>query len=375
MIEVFNCSFGFLMVLYLFLFLLDSFISILKVINFYNVFHRNIDKVEKKIIDILDRARINDVIYSALTYVFEGGGKKIRPSLTMLCADILSDVFALELNGEHLITSSACVELLHGASLILDDVVDNSTMRRGKPSLNVVVGNKISVISASFLLGVISDELAKIGNIQLVRRFSEVARQMAEGQILEFKIIAENVPSYEARENILNFYYEVISKKTASLFRLSAEIPHIIYDGEYKNKSELGRLSQDLFSKFSELGFYFGIIFQIKDDIIDFIPGGTGKPHLKDLKEGKLTLPVILSDNFDIIKDILRKNIVDGEVPDDVCEAVFYLVKNGKGMERAEEEIRKISRKIFDIIDGISVENSKKENLSKFVEFLLIRTS
>ncbi len=339
------------------------------------MFHRNIDRVEKKIIDILDRAKINDVIYSALTYVFEGGGKKIRPSLTMLCADILSDVFSLEINGEHLFTSSACVELLHGASLILDDVVDNSTMRRGKPSLNVVVGNKISVISASFLLGVISDELAKIGNVQLIRRFSEVARQMAEGQILEFKIIAENVPPYETRENILNFYYEVISKKTASLFRLSAEIPTIIYDGEYKNKSEFGRLNQELFSKLSELGFYLGIIFQIKDDIIDFIPDGTGKPHLKDLKEGKLTLPVILSDNFDKVKDILRKNIVDGEVPDDVCEFVFYLVKNGRGMERAEDEIRKISRKIFDIIDEISIENSKKENLSKFVEFLIIRTS
>jgi octaprenyl-diphosphate synthase len=339
------------------------------------VFHKNIDKVERKIMDILERAKINDVIYSALTYVFDGGGKKIRPSLTMLCADILVDGFDFKLNFDYLISSSACVELLHGASLILDDVIDNSTMRRGKPSLNVVVGNKIAVISAAFLLGVISDELAKIGNIHLIRRFSEVARQMAEGQILEFKIIAENIPSYEARENILNFYYEVISKKTASLFRLSAEIPLIICDGKYKNKSEFSLSNQDLFSKFSELGFYFGIIFQIKDDIIDFIPDRTGKPHLKDLKEGKLTLPVILSDNFEKIKDMLRKNMVDGEVPDDICDAVFYLVKNGKGIERAEDEIRNISRKIFDIIDDISIENSKKENLIKFVEFLIIRTS
>jgi octaprenyl-diphosphate synthase len=340
------------------------------------VFHKNIDKVERKIGDILDKAKINDVIYSALTYIFEGGGKKIRPSLTMLCADILVDRFDFELNSEHLISSSACVELLHGASLILDDVIDNSTMRRGKPSLNVVMGNKISVISAAFLLGIISDELAKIGNIFLIRRFSEVARQMAEGQILEFKIIAENIPSYETRENILNFYYEVISKKTASLFRLSSEIPLIIYDGEYKNKSEFtAYLNQDLFFKFSELGFYFGIIFQIKDDIIDFIPDGTGKPHLKDLKEGKMTLPVILSDNFDKIKDILKKNMVDGEVPDNVCEEVFFLVKSGKGIERAEDEIKNFSRRIFGIIDEISVENSKKENLNKFVEFLIIRTS
>jgi octaprenyl-diphosphate synthase len=339
------------------------------------VFHRHIDKVERKIIDILERAKTNDVIYSALTYVFDGGGKKIRPSLTMLCADILVDGFDFKLNFDHLISSSACVELLHGASLILDDVVDNSTMRRGKPSLNVVVGNKIAVISASFLLGVISDELAKIGNIHLIRRFSEVARQMAEGQILEFKIIAENIPSYEARENILNFYYEVISKKTASLFRLCAEIPFIIYNSKVENKSNLARSNQDLFSKFSKLGFYFGIIFQIRDDIIDFIPDGTGKPHLKDLKEGKLTLPVILSDNFDKIKDILRANMVDGEVPDNVCEEVFFLVKSGKGIERAEDEIKNFSRRIFGIIDEISVENSKKENLSKFVEFLIIRTS
>jgi octaprenyl-diphosphate synthase len=339
------------------------------------VFHKNIDKVERKIGDILDKAKINDVIYSALTYIFEGGGKKTRPSLTMLCADILSDGFNFEFSSEHLISSSACVELLHGASLILDDVIDNSTMRRGKPSLNVVMGNKISVISAAFLLGIISDELAKIGNIFLIRRFSEVARQMAEGQILEFKIMAENIPSYETRENILNFYYEVISKKTASLFRLCAEIPFIIYNSKVENRSNLARSNQDLFSKFSELGFYFGIIFQIRDDIIDFIPDGTGKPHLKDLKEGKLTLPVILSDNFDKIKDMLKKNMVDGEVPDNVCEEVFFLVKSGKGIERAEDEIKNFSRRIFGIIDEISVENSKKENLSKFVEFLIIRNS
>ncbi|GBD03716.1 Octaprenyl diphosphate synthase [bacterium HR19] len=316
--------------------------------------NQKISKVEKRIEEIIKNSQRNEKIYSAILYHFSAGGKRIRPLLSLIISDIV-DYGKTEEEEYNLITSASCVELLHGASLMLDDVIDNSDTRRGKPSVNALFGNKIAVISASFLLGVMSDELAKIGNLELVRTFSHTAKVMAEGEVIELNLMINNISLNTIyREQLEKLYFDVIDKKTASLFSLSSSIPLILKG----NSTELKHV-------FSDFGRYFGTIFQIRDDILDFISDKTGKPKMNDVKEGKITLPVILSDNFHKIVEIMKeeKNLSDGAL-----DLIQGLVISGGGIERAEEQLNKIYEKTLSIFRSIDVPENKKQNLLELLE-------
>jgi len=339
------------------------------------MFHPDIPLVEKRIKEFLEEASGNEIIYASLIYSLDAGGKRVRPSLTLLCAELLkgdvkNNAFGSDSIGDNtadmiwdkIISSAACVELMHTASLIIDDVVDNSDTRRGKPSVNAVFGNKVAVISASFLLGVISYRLAEIGNIELIRRFSETAKEMAKGEILEFHIMIDNLDSPSQREEILKNYFDVIRMKTACLFSLSSSIPPVLYSG-------------DGIKEFYDFGSKVGFIFQLKDDILDFVSDKTGKPPLKDVSEGKITLPVLLSDNFERIFYLMKKNISKGEIPYDICYEVKELVESGRGIERAENKLNEIRKEIMEIIDKIPSYQSEenREKLKNFVNFISSR--
>jgi len=318
------------------------------------VINRKISKVEKRIEELIKDSERNEKIYSAILYHFTAGGKRIRPLLSLIISDIV-DYGNTEEEEYNLITSASCVEILHGASLMLDDVIDNSDTRRGKPSVNALFGNKVAVISASFLLGVISDELAKIGNLELVRAFSHTAKVMAEGEVIELNLMINNIhPNTIDRELFKKLYFEVIDKKTASLFSLSSSIPLILKG----NSTELKYV-------FSEFGRYFGNIFQIRDDILDFISDKTGKPKMNDVKEGKITLPVILSDNFQRIIEIMKE---EKELSDGALDFILELVISGNGIERAEEELNKIYEKTLTIFRSINAPENKIKDLFQLLE-------
>lgn len=313
-------------------------------------------KVEEILEDIRNK---NNIIYSSISYAYKSGGKRIRPIFCFLCYETIKNS---QDNFQDIVLSSVCVEFLHTASLMLDDVVDASDMRRGKPSVNAVFGNKVAVISGSYLIGMISKLISDIGNINLIKKFSETSSLMAEGEALEFNIMIQT--SYDlSKDFVFKNYFDVINKKTASLFSLSSSIPPILYKKE-----------DEYVQVFSKLGFLVGSAFQIKDDIIDFKPSDkTGKPSMKDLKEGKLTLPVILSENYEKIIEYVGAYKDDSDIPDEIVERIHNLVVSGDGLKRAESYLQNLSSQIYDFVDSNTVLRSRKKEFYDFVSFVVYR--
>lgn len=306
-------------------------------------------EIEKLLSPLKNR---NEIIYSAILYTYKSGGKRVRPKFCLLC----SEIFGREDRVRDIILSSVCIELLHTASLMIDDVIDNSEMRRGKPSANAVFGNKIAVTSASYLIGLISEIISDIGDIDLIKMFSQTSKLMAEGETFELNIMIDTAADL-SKSFLLKSYFEVVEKKTASLFALSSSTPAIIYDKRYI----------DIFSK---LGFLTGIAFQIKDDILDFMPSEkTGKPSMKDIKEGKITLPVILSDNFERIIELFKNSHNPTE---EKTKLIYELVVHGNGIKKAEEHLRKIQKEINQILSE-DIFSPRRKELLDFINFLIER--
>lgn len=313
-------------------------------------------KVEEILEDIRNK---NNIIYSSISYAYKSGGKRIRPIFCFLCYETIKNS---QDNFQDIVLSSVCVEFLHTASLMLDDVVDASDMRRGKPSVNAVFGNKVAVISGSYLIGMISKLISDIGNINLIKKFSETSSLMAEGEALEFNIMIQT--SYDlSKDFVFKNYFDVINKKTASLFSLSSSIPPILCKKE-----------DEYVQVFSKLGFLVGSAFQIKDDIIDFKPSDEiGKPSMKDLKEGKLTLPVILSENYEKIIEYVGAYKDVSDIPDEIVERIHNLVVSGDGLKRAESYLQNLSSQIYDFVDSNTVLRSRKKEFYDFVSFVVYR--
>lgn len=315
---------------------------------------------EQKVEEILEDIRKkNSIIHSAISYAYRSGGKRIRPIFCFLCYETIKNS---EDNFQDIVLSSVCVEFLHTASLMLDDVVDASDMRRGKPSVNAVFGNKVAVISGSYLIGMISKLISEIGNINLIKKFSETSSLMAEGEALEFNIMIQT--SYDlSKDFVLQNYFDVITKKTASLFSLSSSIPPILYKKEH-----------EYVQTFYQLGLIVGKAFQIKDDIIDFKPSDEiGKPSMRDLKEGKITLPVILSENYEKIIEYVRAYKDISDIPDEVVERIYSLVVSGDGLKRAEIYLQSLSSQVYDFVNSNAILRSKDKEFYEFISFVVDR--
>ncbi len=335
------------------------------------MYHSDIQEVENIIKSVLEIARDrNEAIYSVLKYSVDSGGKRIRPAIALFCADVISD----KLGGymQKVYISAACIELLHTASLILDDIIDEADIRRGKPASYKVFGTKVSVIASAYLLGVISEMISTLGSLRLVNFFSSVAKAMAEGQILESKIMIHNIVEPDV-ENLVKLYFQVIEKKTASLFKLSSSLPFVIYeDMVIKDNTEDAKDSNcRLSGMFSEIGRLIGILFQIKDDILDFTSLVTGKPILNDIKEGKLTLPVLLSENFDTIFNIVKSS--NGVLTSEKLWEISRLVREGSGLKMAENELMRIRSEVQKLLRLIPYSEERKNNIYKIIDFISAR--
>lgn len=207
-----------------------------------------------------------------LDYALRSGGKRVRPALTLLAA-----AFHDHERRRSRIMASA-VELLHLATLIHDDTVDNAGMRRGKPTINKLYGNHVAVLLGDYLFATSATFVCDTGVIRVIRRFSETIMELASGQLIEFFTTFE--PAKARR-----LYDERIYRKTASLFRTSAESGAIL-SGAPENRVQALR----------RYGCNIGMAFQIVDDLLDVQgdPSEIGKPVGNDLLQGVLTLPAIM---------------------------------------------------------------------------------
>lgn len=226
---------------------------------------------------LLDEEIRSDVraAYAISGHTLSAGGKRLRPALLVLTARAVQNVFPA-----HTIHASAgAAELIHMASLIHDDVVDNAAERRGRPTANAAFGNQISVLVGDYLLAKSIYLAAREGNIDVIRVFSKVTVGLSEGEVLQITAKGDVDTSQET-------YRRIIQKKTAGFIAGCCEIGGMLAGADAAQLAAL-----------SEYGANLGLAFQIADDLLDYTgdPKETGKPVCSDLREGKMTLPLILA--------------------------------------------------------------------------------
>lgn len=206
-------------------------------------------------------------------HIVAAGGKRLRPLLTLACARMCGYA------GERHIKLAACVEFIHTATLLHDDVVDESLLRRGMASANAVFGNQASVLVGDFLFARAFQLMVEDGSLAVLGILSRAAATIAEGEVLQL-VTQNDLSTPEAR------YLEVITGKTAALFAAACEVGAVVADRPQPEAAAL-----------AEFGLNLGIAFQLVDDALDYAANQAvlGKTVGDDFREGKITLPVLLA--------------------------------------------------------------------------------
>lgn len=211
-------------------------------------------------------------IEKAGEYIAQGGGKRVRPALLLLASRLLGH------DGEEEITYAAVVEFIHTATLIHDDVIDHASLRRGQTTLNSLWGNNLTVLLGDWIYTKAMQMALSHGQVDVIQRLCQATLKMTEGELLAFQRLG-------APDLTIDEYFEIIDRKTAHLFAAACSIPSLIPP----HRPEAGQV-------LTRYGRALGICFQLVDDLLDFTARESelGKPVLSDLKEGKLTIPLIM---------------------------------------------------------------------------------
>jgi octaprenyl-diphosphate synthase len=225
----------------------------------------------------LDREIVSEVrkVAALSGHILSAGGKRLRPAMVSLSARAVNP----EPDPDRLTTVGAAVELVHMATLVHDDVVDNTATRRGKPTANAVFGNGVAVLTGDFLLARSMRLLALDGDLRIIRAVSEITIEMSEGEVIE--ILATGDPKIT-----LEHYFEILRKKTA-----------VFVEGCCRCGAIVGGATAEQEEALAEYGYRLGMAFQIADDLLDYTgdPLITGKPVGSDLRDGRATLPFLLA--------------------------------------------------------------------------------
>ena len=251
--------------------------------------------IKDDLIQVEERLRgLSDVktpfLPELLDYVYQSGGKRVRPAITLLASNIHPHDHDLP------IIMAAAVELLHIATLIHDDTVDNSHMRRGRTTVSGLWGKDVAVLLGDYVFATSATFVCDTGNVRVIRRFSKTIMELSSGELLEYF----NSNNWKQSEDDYN---DRIFRKTASLFRTAAETGAI-----------LGGASEETVQALQRYGYNIGMAFQIVDDILDVQgnPDEIGKPVGNDLLQGVLTLPsIMLMDRYpkeNPVEELFRRN-------------------------------------------------------------------
>lgn len=322
--------------------------------DYLGLIKRPIEQDLLDFIELFNQSLTHDegLLSQALAHIRQRGGKRMRPMLILLTAK--------NYGGVSSVTQHAAVglELLHTASLVHDDVVDESSERRGQASVNATYDNKVAVLVGDFILSTALLHVSLTGNQRIVEYLAELGRTLAAGEILQLT----NIQNQDISEEV---YYQIIKNKTAALFEACASIGALsagATDADVKRAAQFG---QDL-----------GIMFQIRDDIFDYYDSTEiGKPTGNDMTEGKLTLPVIYALNSHPIDSMmtLARKVKAGTInPDEIAVLVEFTKEQG-GMEYAEQRMQDFRQKCQQYID----ENVKNDEIHKaltaYVDFVIER--
>lgn len=291
---------------------------------------------------------------SALEHIRKRAGKRMRPILILLMARNFGQITDVTQNA------AVGLELLHTASLVHDDVVDESEERRGQASVNATYDNKVAVLVGDYILSTALLCVARTHSEQIVTYLAELGRTLSDGEILQLS----NIGRKDISEDV---YYDVIKQKTAALFEACAGIGALSSGASEEDVMAAKQFGQNL-----------GIIFQIRDDIFDYYDSKEiGKPTGNDMAEGKLTLPVIHAVNNGGDEDMKRLalKVKDHSVTaEEIASLVDYTKRMG-GIEYAEKRMWEFHAEAQRFLDERVGQQEIKEALQAYLDFVIKRNS
>jgi octaprenyl-diphosphate synthase len=265
----------------------------------------------------------NEPTNDVLRHIFAAGGKRVRPGLFLLISKLL------QYGGEHRMPIAAVCEYIHTASLLHDDVIDNSTLRRGKPTANSIWGDETAVLAGDLIYSAACRLMVKTRSLELIDTFAECIRFMSESELYQLELLW--------RSDVTQLQYErVVHGKTAILFEASCKTPAF-----------LAQLPASVCEDLGTFGKHLGFVFQIADDILDYVGDAAevGKNVGADLLAGKATLPVLLGmhaentlpEDQQKLTAGVRKVLSQGECTDQELQNLVSLVRTTGGVEAAQK--------------------------------------
>lgn len=281
----------------------------------------------------------NPLLSSINEYILEGSGKQLRPILTILSAKLCGEISNATYNG------ALSLELLHNASLIHDDVVDDTLERRGRRSINARWTNKVAVLSGDYMLSSSLITATRTGNLEILHSVARIGMELSDGELIQLT----NTQKTKITEED---YFKVIRKKTALLFATCTEVGALSVNAD-----------ADKLIHLRNFGEYMGICFQIKDDIFDYYQDiEIGKPTGNDLQDGKVTLPLIyaLQNSDDVEKESVLSIIDSKDFTRENIDKVMQFARDRGGVSYAGNRMDEFKNKAIGELDGFPDSDAKR---------------
>ncbi|MFL2850615.1 MAG: polyprenyl synthetase family protein [Pseudohongiellaceae bacterium] len=287
-------------------------------------------------------------------YIVDAGGKRLRPMLTLLASK------ACGIDSQQHIPMAAVIEFIHTATLLHDDVVDMSTLRRGRPTANSKWNNPSSVLVGDFIYSRAFQVLVKIGDMRIMKIIADTTNKIAEGEVLQ--LIAKNNPNASEAN-----YMQVIENKTAILFQAAAQCGALLANADEASEKGLQNFGKSI-----------GMAFQLIDDVLDYAGDATdlGKNIGDDLAEGKPTLPLIYAiekgdkQQQKLIQQALRTEQLNPEMLKDVIE----IVRQSGGLEYTQSLAKAQSKVALNCLQALP-DSEYRQAMKAMVNFSLSRKS
>ena len=292
------------------------------------------------------------LLSQALAYIRKRGGKRMRPMLIFLIAKAFGSV------NDTCQNAAVGLELLHTASLVHDDVVDESSERRGQASVNAVFDNKVSVLVGDYILSTALLKISQTRNYNIVDTLASLGQTLSNGELLQLS----NISNQDISEDV---YYGIIMQKTAALFEACAAI----------GAMSVG-CNEQILTRACQFGRDLGIAFQIRDDIFDYYEQGViGKPTGNDMLEGKLTLPVIYALNSTDDKEMMRiaLKVKNHDVEKSEIDRLVEFTKQNGGIEYAFQSMEKYKQSAICFVEEYIQKSDIKQALLAYVEYVAAR--
>ena len=322
--------------------------------DYLSVIRKPIEKDLEDFKQVFEKVLTRDdgLLGQVLGHIRQRGGKRMRPVMTLLSALNCGEI------NESTLHSAVGLELLHTASLVHDDVVDESEQRRGQASVNALYNNKVAVLVGDYQLSSALLSVSYTNNQRIIQYLAQLGCTLSAGEILQL----QNISNKEFSEEI---YYQVINQKTASLFEACGA---------------MGALSagaaDDQVERARQFGHNIGLIFQIRDDIFDYYDSKEiGKPTGNDMMEGKLTLPAIyaLNENKDYeAMHALAQKVKAGTINRDEIAVLVEFTKQKGGIDYARQKMIEIGNEVQDFINQY-VKDDLKDSFYAYLEYVIQR--